>query len=121
MIQSTLHCGIIMDGNGRWATARGLPRIAGHKAGADAVGRVVEAAPGAGVATLTLFAFSSDNWRRPEAEVSGLMRLLGDFLLREAERCARNGVRLECIGRRDRIPPALCRSMAQAEQSTSGG
>ena len=77
-LQSTLHVGIIMDGNGRWALARGLPRAAGHRAGVEAVSRVVEAAPAAGVGILTLFAFSSDNWRRPREEVDSLMRLLAD-------------------------------------------
>src|SRR5256885_16882230 len=99
-----LHAAIIMDGNGRWATMRGLPRIAGHRAGADAVRRVVEAAPDLGVGMLTLFAFSSDNWRRPRAEVSALMGLLRRYLHAERDRLAENGVRLAVIGRRDRLP-----------------
>src|SRR5436309_3489994 len=106
--QSTLHAGIIMDGNGRWALARGLPRAAGHRAGVETVGRVVEAAPEAGIGILTLFAFSSDNWRRPPAEVSALMRLLGVYLEKELRRCIEQGVRLEIIGRRDRLSPSLC-------------
>src|SRR6266542_3961880 len=93
--QSTLHVGIIMDGNGRWATARGLPRILGHRAGVEAARRVVEAAPEAGVAILTLFAFSSDNWRRPPAEVDALMRMMASYLENETARCVTQGVRLE--------------------------
>jgi undecaprenyl diphosphate synthase len=120
-MQSTLHAGIIMDGNGRWARARGLPRGAGHRAGVEAVRRVVEAAPEAGVGILTLFAFSSDNWRRPREEVETLMRLLADYLQKETERCVENGVRLEMIGRRDRLDAGLCAAIARAEAATAGG
>jgi len=95
--QSTLHCGIIMDGNGRWALARGLPRIFGHQAGVDAVRRVVKASPDAGVGTLTLFAFSSDNWRRPADEVDALMGMMAEYLDGETSECAKEGVRLELI------------------------
>ena len=89
-----LHVGIIMDGNGRWATARGLPRIAGHRAGAQAVRRTVKAAPGLGIATLTVFAFSSDNWRRPRQEVEALMGLFRTYLRRETRSCVEKGVRV---------------------------
>ena len=116
-----LHAAIIMDGNGRWASARGLPRLAGHRAGADAARRTIEAAPGAGVGTLTLYAFSSDNWQRPAAEVEGLMDLMGGYLARETGRCVENGVRLEVIGRRDRLAPALVRAVEEAESKTAGG
>jgi undecaprenyl diphosphate synthase len=119
--QSTLHVGIIMDGNGRWATGRGLPRIMGHRAGVEAARRVVEAAPGAGVGILTLFAFSSDNWRRPPAEVDALMRLMAVYLENETSRCVAQGVRLEVIGRRDRLGAKLCSAIAQAEAATSAG
>ena len=119
--RSGLHVGIIMDGNGRWATARGLPRGAGHRAGADAVRRIVEAAPSAGIGTLTLFAFSSDNWRRPALEVAWLMRLFREYLRAETARCVVNGVRLEIIGRRDRLGPTLLRAVEAAEIATSGG
>jgi undecaprenyl diphosphate synthase len=116
-----LHVGIIMDGNGRWASHRGLPRGAGHRAGADAVRRLVEAAPGAGVGVLTLYAFSADNWRRPGAEVAGLMRLFREYLRAETARCAAQGVRLEIIGRRDRLGVTLLRAVEASEAATSRG
>lgn len=120
-IQSTLHVGIIMDGNGRWATGRGQSRILGHRAGMEAARRVVEAAPAAGVGILTLFAFSSDNWRRPTLEVDALMRLMKAYLANETARCVSQGVRLEVIGRRDRLEKNLCAAIAQAEAATSAG
>lgn len=126
MIQSThkpsrLHAAIIMDGNGRWALARGLPRLAGHRAGAEALRRTVEAAPGLGIGVLTLFAFSSDNWRRPPEEVAGLMQLLAGHLRSEAARCLENGVRIEVIGRRDRLGGELPSAIAHAESVTAAG
>lgn len=121
MRQSTFHVAIIMDGNGRWATERGLPRTSGHRAGADAVRRVVEAAPGAGVRLLTLYAFSSDNWNRPRPEVDALMTLLQRFLSAETARCVREGVRLNVIGRRDRLSPRLVRLIEGSEAATAGG
>jgi undecaprenyl diphosphate synthase len=127
MIQSThsksdrLHAAIIMDGNGRWALARGLPRLAGHRAGAEALRRTVEAAPGLGIGVLTLFAFSSDNWRRPPEEVAGLMQLLAEHLRSETGRCLKNGVRIEAIGRRDRLGGELPAAIAQAESATAAG
>lgn len=120
-MQSTLHAGIIMDGNGRWATARGLPRLAGHRAGVEAARRVVEAAPNCGIHTLTLFAFSADNWRRPRLEVQALMSLLADYLETQTQRAAADGIRLQAIGRRDRLNPSLAAAMARAEAATSGG
>ena len=110
-----------MDGNGRWAQARGLPRSAGHRAGAVAVRRTIEAAPSLGITALTLYAFSADNWQRPRAEVQALLRLLRRYLRDETGRCVEQGVRLEVIGRRDRLPPALCAAIADAERITSGG
>src|SRR5438552_18306159 len=89
-----LHVGIIMDGNGRWAQARGLPRVAGHRAGADAVRRVVESAPGAGIGALTLYSFSSDNWQRPAAEVKALMSLFQSYLRMETGRCVKERLRI---------------------------
>ncbi|MBI4874672.1 MAG: di-trans,poly-cis-decaprenylcistransferase [Acidobacteria bacterium] len=116
-----LHVAIIMDGNGRWARERGLAREAGHRAGADAVRRVVEAAPKLGVRVLTLYAFSADNWKRPPREVSALMRLFRLYLGRESGRCAENGVRISVIGRRDRLSPMLVPLIEQAERETAGG
>jgi undecaprenyl diphosphate synthase len=118
---NNLHVAIIMDGNGRWANARGLPRIAGHRTGADAVRRTIEAAPGMGISILTLYAFSADNWRRPAREVAALMKLLGHYLVRETDRCIANGVRLEAIGRRDRLPAALVSLLEEAERKTAHG
>src|SRR5262245_15288811 len=106
-VRQDFHVAIIMDGNGRWATRRGLPRIAGHRAGVETVRRIVEAAPGLGITKLTLFAFSSDNWRRPAEEVSALMGLLKTYLRREIDRFAESGTRLTVIGRRDRLPGRL--------------
>ncbi|HKS05540.1 MAG TPA: polyprenyl diphosphate synthase [Gemmatimonadaceae bacterium] len=120
-MQSSLHVAAIMDGNGRWATRRGLPRTAGHRAGAIAVRRVVEAACAEHVAALTLYAFSSDNWRRPDAEVSTLMNVFALHLRTEASRMANNGVRLEIIGRRDRLPPRLVAAIERAEATTANG
>jgi undecaprenyl diphosphate synthase len=108
-----------MDGNGRWATARGLARVAGHRAGAESVRRVVEAAPKQGISVLTLYAFSSDNWRRPPREVSTLMRLFRRYLLQETGRAAKNGVRISLIGRRDRLPPSLLPLIEHAERTTA--
>jgi undecaprenyl diphosphate synthase len=115
------HVAIIMDGNGRWATRRGLPRTAGHRAGVETVRRIVEAAPDLGITTLTLFAFSSDNWRRPDAEVGALMALLETYMRAELRRLARGGARLTVIGRRDRLPGRLARDIAAAEQATAHG
>src|SRR5688572_6451313 len=115
------HVAIIMDGNGRWAVARGRPREWGHRKGADAVRRVVEAAPGLGVRTLTLYAFSSDNWQRPTREGSMLMALLRRYLRRQAGPLAENGVRLRVVGRRDRLPRAVVESIEHAEARTAGG
>jgi len=110
-----------MDGNGRWATRAGRPRPAGHRAGARAVSRTVEAAPGLGIGCLTLYAFSADNWRRPAAEVGVLMRLFREYLRTETERCVANGVRLEVIGRRDRIDTRLRDRILLAERATAAG
>lgn len=122
MKQSTsLHLAIIMDGNGRWATRRGLPRAAGHRAGADAVRRAVEAASDLGIGALTLYAFSSDNWRRPPSEVATLMRLFARHLHTEVPRLTANGVRLTVVGRRDRLPAPLVAAIEAAERTTADG
>src|ERR1041384_8062896 len=115
------HVGIIMDGNGRWATARGQLRTAGHIAGARTVRKIVEAAPDCGIGTLTLYAFSADNWRRPSREVALLMRLFRRYLVSEVARCVTNGVRMRIIGRRDRIPSELLRAITNAEHATLHG
>jgi undecaprenyl diphosphate synthase len=116
-----LHVAIIMDGNGRWATRRGLPRFAGHRAGVAAVRRVVESAADLGVGTLTLFAFSSDNWRRPPEEVGALMSLLQAGLRNELRNFIAGGARLKVIGRRDRLPRGLQRAICEAETATAAG
>jgi undecaprenyl diphosphate synthase len=116
-----IHAAIIMDGNGRWAQERGLPRIAGHRAGADTVRRVVKASPELDITRLTLYAFSSDNWRRPRTEVSTLMTLLRRYLRSEANELRESGVRLSIIGRRDRLPASVVEAIEWAEARTSGG
>jgi undecaprenyl diphosphate synthase len=118
---ASLHVAIIMDGNGRWARARGLPRVAGHRAGADAVRRVVESAPALGIGALTLYSFSSDNWQRPPAEVKALMSLFQAYLRMETGRCVTEGVRIRMIGRRDRLAPSLQKAVAEAEAVTRLG
>ena len=120
-LQSKLHVAIIMDGNGRWALRRRLPRQAGHRAGVEAVRRVTEAAPALGVDTLTVYAFSADNWRRPETEVAALMGLLRHYVRTEVGRLVRSGVRLTVIGRRDRLPDGMAASIARAEAATANG
>jgi undecaprenyl diphosphate synthase len=116
-----LHVAIIMDGNGRWAEARGLARRRGHRAGADAVRRAVDAAPALAIRTLTLYAFSSDNWRRPLGEVTALLALFRRFLREEVATCLRENVRMSVIGRRDRLPAELVRAIEAAEAATAGG
>jgi undecaprenyl diphosphate synthase len=115
-----VHVAIIMDGNGRWASARHLPRVAGHRAGAQSVRRAIEAATQAGIPWLTLYAFSSENWRRPEAEVSDLTGLLRRYLRQELAELAREGVRLRVIGDRDRFSVEIREELAAAEARTAG-
>jgi undecaprenyl diphosphate synthase len=117
----SLHVAIITDGNGRWATSRGLPRSAGHRAGAEASRPVIEAAAKLGIHTLTLFALSSANWKRPPEEVSAILRLLHEYLLTETTRSIQNGIRISVIGRRDRIPSTLRQTIADAEAATMRG
>ena len=119
--ENPLHVAIIMDGSGRWAQARGLPRTAGHHAGVDAVRRVVRAAPGMGIRTLTLHAFSSDNWQRPAQEVADLMRIFDDYFRADLEEWTMNGVRVTVFGRRDRLAPWLLESIETAETRTREG
>ena len=121
MQSSSLHVAIIMDGNGRWAERQGLGREAGPHAGALALRRVVRAAPAQGIGVLTLYAFSSDNWRRPAREVEALMSLFLEHFRREAAECREQGVRLTVVGRRDRLPLALRAAIASAERATARG
>jgi len=116
-----LHVAIVMDGNGRWASAQGFPRSAGHRAGVETIRRICEAAPALGIATLTVFAFSADNWRRPRAEVHTLMGLLRRYLQNEIARLQESGIRLTVIGRRDRLPGGLATDIAAAEARTADG
>lgn len=116
-----LHVAIIMDGNGRWATARGRPRNWGHRQGAESVRSVVGAAPDLGIRTLTLYAFSSDNWKRPQSEVSVLMKLFRRYLRTEIDELRDNGVRVKVIGRRDRLASGLVTAIERAEEQTAGG
>src|SRR5258708_23954830 len=121
MPTQSLHVAIITDGNGRWATSRGLPRSAGHRAGAEAARSAIEAAPRLGIHTLTLFALSSANWKRPAQEVNAILRLLHEYLLPETTHCQEDGVRLSVIGRRDRIPATLRQAIVGAEAVTARG
>jgi undecaprenyl diphosphate synthase len=114
------HVAIIMDGNGRWAKARKLPRVAGHRAGVEAVRRTVEAAPGLGIEVLTLYAFSSENWKRPEEEVSDLMGLLRYYLRSEVSNLHKNGVRLTFIGSYNGLRPDIVRMLEESKARTSG-
>jgi undecaprenyl diphosphate synthase len=114
-----MHIAIIMDGNGRWASQRGLPRTAGHRAGAKAVDKVVEAAARHGIGTLTLYAFSADNWHRPQAEVGALFTLLRRYLLTQTPRCLERSIRINVVGRRDRLAPQVLRTIEHSERATA--
>jgi len=116
-----MHVAIIMDGNGRWATQRGLPRSAGHAEGAKAVRTAVEVAARAGVDTLTIYAFSAANWARPATEIAALMRLFGQYLFTETRRCIEQSIRINVIGRRDRLSDSLLRSIEQSERLSAAG
>ena len=120
-VDGRLHVAIIMDGNGRWATARGRPRVAGHWAGVAALRRILEAAPQLGITTLSAYAFSTENWRRPAAEVSALMGILRSYLQNELARLVDAGVRLTVLGRRDRVPDDIADLISHAETMTLGG
>lgn len=114
------HVAIIMDGNGRWARQRGLPRTEGHRAGADSVRRVVEACREFGVEYLTLYAFSTENWRRPPEEVRSLMRLLSRFIEERMDDLRRHNIRLQAIGELDQLPLAVRRKLSRAIRETAG-
>jgi len=121
MPQNSFHVAMIMDGNGRWATTAGLPRVAGHRAGAQAFDRIVEAAPEFGITMLTAYAFSADNWRRPQVEVDALMALLAWQLDSQRQRMLENGIRITIIGRRDRLPERVLQAIAESEDVTAHG
>ncbi|MGD9669775.1 MAG: di-trans,poly-cis-decaprenylcistransferase [Hyphomicrobiaceae bacterium] len=119
--ENNLHVAIIMDGNGRWASARLLPRSAGHVAGIRALRRTIDAAPALGIGILTVYAFSVDNWRRPAEEVDALMELMRSYLDRDVQNLVGCGIRLQVIGRRDRLPSDLAEAIASAERATIFG
>jgi undecaprenyl diphosphate synthase len=114
------HLAIIMDGNGRWATNRGWPRLVGHRRGAERVREIVRAAPDLGIKWLTLYAFSTENWKRSTEEVLGLMAIFARYIEREADRLSKAGVRMRFIGERGRLDPKLQRLMAGIEARTAG-
>lgn len=114
------HIAIIMDGNGRWAEKRNEPRLFGHKAGADSVRDIVEAAREIGIKVLTLYAFSSENWNRPAQEVSGLMTILKKFLISELSRMQKNDIRLSCIGELARLPDGVRQALEDSIVKTAG-
>jgi undecaprenyl diphosphate synthase len=116
-----LHVAIIMDGNGRWATSRGVPRAQGHRAGAEAIRRIVKAAPPLGIGALSLYAFSGNNWDRPAGEVAELMQLFEGFFRSEREEWISRDVRLNVFGRRDRLSSSLLEAIEAAETATAHG
>jgi undecaprenyl diphosphate synthase len=120
-VASQLHVAIICDGNGRWATSRAMPRSAGHRAGAEASRRIIRCAPLLGIHTLTLFALSSANWKRPASEVAAILQILQEYLLAETSHCLDEGIRLTIIGRRDRLPTNLREAIVDSEALTASG
>lgn len=120
MVNKIDHLAIIMDGNGRWAKGRGLPRLKGHEAGAQAARQIVEAAKKRKIGYLTLYAFSSENWKRPRDEVEGLFGLLEGFIDREVDRLVESGVCLHTIGDLSKFPPKLSRKVAETVEKTGG-
>ncbi|MHA1599940.1 MAG: isoprenyl transferase [Alphaproteobacteria bacterium] len=119
--EAPTHVAIIMDGNGRWARARGLPRVAGHRQGAEAVRRTVEAAVDLGISYLTLYGFSAENWKRPATEIDDLMGLLRRYLQAELKRLHKENIRLRVIGDRTRLPKDVARRIGDAEVLTQAG
>ena len=118
VVDGPRHVAIIMDGNGRWAKMRGLPRVMGHREGVKALKRTVEAAPKFGIECLTVFGFSTENWSRPVAEVSELMGLVRNYLTSDLDRMEREGVRLKVLGRRDGLPSDIVQIIERAEART---
>ena len=119
-MNSVQHLAIIMDGNGRWAEQRGMPRWKGHEAGAQAVRRASESACRQGISILTLFAFSSENWKRPPQEIRILFNLFRRYLVSERQNLIQNGIRISAFGRRDRISPLVCEALSATEEATRG-
>lgn len=115
------HVAVIMDGNGRWAKSKGLPRLMGHRAGADALDRVMHYCRDAGVEFLTVYAFSTENWKRSTEEVSGLMKLLSSFIHKKEKELVGNGIRFRVIGRRTDLSEKLQKEIAALEEKTAGG
>jgi undecaprenyl diphosphate synthase len=118
---SGMHAAVIMDGNGRWARQRGMPRWRGHLAGVESVRDTVRGSPDLGITTLTLYAFSSDNWKRPSAEVGRLFWLLREYCRREQDELIANGARVTQVGRRDRLPGSARVALERLEQATAEG
>jgi undecaprenyl diphosphate synthase len=118
-VLAPLHVAIVMDGNGRWASKRFLPRVAGHKQGVDALKRIVSACPSRGISVLTVFAFSSENWNRPAEEVSGLMDILALALSREVPKLQRDGVQIRFVGARDNLSARVKKGLEDAEKATA--
>jgi undecaprenyl diphosphate synthase len=114
------HVAIIMDGNGRWAQAQGLPRVEGHRRGAETVQRILEACGRIGIEYLTLYCFSNENWKRPQAELDFLMRLLKQYLIQERPSLMKNNIRLQIIGRRDGLPADVLEEMDRSVETTAG-
>lgn len=121
VVASQLHVAIICDGNGRWATSRALHRSEGHRAGAETARRIIQCAPHLGIHTLSLFALSSANWKRPASEVAAILGILQEYLVEETRHCVDEGIRLSMIGRRDRLPATLREAIAEAEAMTANG
>ncbi len=121
VVASQLHVAIICDGNGRWATSRALHRSEGHRAGANVARRIIECAPHLGIHTLSLFALSSANWKRPASEVAAILAILQEYLVEETTHCVNEGIRLSIIGRRDRLPATLREAIAETEALTVKG
>ena len=115
------HLAVIMDGNGRWAKRRHLPRLAGHRAGAEALDRVMHYCKDAGIEYLTVYAFSTENWKRSKAEVAGLMKLLSHFIKTKEKELVENGIAFRVIGRREDLSPKLQKEIAALEERTKGG
>jgi len=115
------HVAIIMDGNGRWAQQRGLPRLAGHRAGLESIRHVVNACAELGIEVLTLYAFSTENWKRPAEEVQGLMDLLVEYVDRELDNLAGNGIRVRIIGHPEELPPRVQEALERVRERTAGG